>query len=126
MSVCALRKDVKNERQYVPYTEEQFQLRKQLVEALQQSSNDYLDLKGRDLSDVVKSVVNLRLMTMNAPELSYNFTEKQLRVLAKRTALALGSMNQRSREIVTETFAKVDFYDNDLVAGLKKYKLVKG
>lgn len=25
-----------------------------------------------------------------------------------------------------EAFAKVDFYDNDLVQGLKKYNLVKG
>ena len=47
-------------------------------------------------------------------------------MLAKRSALALGSMNPKSREIVMETFEKVDFYDNDLVAGLKKYKLVKG
>ena len=47
-------------------------------------------------------------------------------MLAKRTALALGSMSHRSREVAMETFAKVDFYDNDLVQSLKKYKLVRG
>lgn len=88
------------------------------------ASNDYLDLKGRDLCDVVKAVVNICLMTLHEP--NHSFSEKQLRVLAKRSALALGSMSHRSREIIMETFAKVDFYDNDLVAGLKKYKLVIG
>ena len=126
MSVCALRKDFKDSRLYVPYTEEQFIIRKKLIEALQLASNDYLDLKGRDLCDVVKAVVNTRMMTLHLPQMSYGFTERQLRVLAKRTALALGSMSQRSREIVMESFSKVDFYDNDLVAGLLKYKLVKG
>ena len=66
------------------------------------SSNDYLDLKGRDLCDVVKAVVNLKLMTLHAPQLSYKFSERQLRVLAKRSALAMGSMNPKSREIVME------------------------
>ena len=65
-------------------------------------------------------------MTTHDPKLSYNFTEKQLRLLAKRSALMMGAMSHRSREIIMETFAKVDFYDNDLVQGLKKYKLVKG
>ena len=40
------------------------------------SSNDYLDLKGRDLCDVVKAVVNLKLMTLHAPQLSYKFSER--------------------------------------------------
>ena len=74
----------------MPYTEEEFMLRRKLIEELQQASNDYLDLKGRDLCDVVKTVVNVQLMTMYSPQLSKSFTDKQLRVLAKRTALALG------------------------------------
>ena len=65
-------------------------------------------------------------MTLHDPELYRSFLERQLRVLAKRTALSLGSMKQRSRESITEAFAKVDFYDNDLVISLKKYNLVKG
>ena len=89
-SVCALRKDFSEGRLYLPYNEEEFMLRRKLIEELQQASNDYLDLKGRDLCDVVKTVVNVRLMTMYSPQLSSSFTEKQLRVLAKRTALALG------------------------------------
>ena len=90
------------------------------------SSNDYLDLKGRDLCDVVKSVVNIKVMTLYSPQLSQKWTDRQLRVLAKRSALSLGSMSSKSRLVVMEAFEKVDFYDNDLVAGLKKYKLIKG
>jgi len=115
LAVCALRKDFRHSRLNVPLTDDEFQLRKQLIEELQQASNDYLDLKGRDLCDAVKAVVNVSLMTMHEPQLGQNFCERQLRVLAKRTALALGSMKPRSREVVTEAFAKVDFYDNDLV-----------
>ena len=47
-------------------------------------------------------------------------------MLAKRCALAMGAMSQRSRETVLLSFGKIDFYDNDLVQALKKYKLVKG
>lgn len=64
---------------------------------------------------MVKSVVNIHLMTLHSSQQSHNWTNKQLRVLAKRVALSLGSMNQKSREVVTEAFEKVDFYDNDLV-----------
>ena len=126
LSVCALQKDFKQSKLYVPYNEEQFSLRKKLIDALQMSSNDYLDLKGRDLCDVVKSVVNIKVMTLYSPQLSQKWTDRQLRVLAKRSALALGSMSPKSRQVVMEAFEKVDFYDNDLVAALKKYKLVKG
>lgn len=67
---------------------------------MRQSSNDYLDLKGRDLCDVVKAIVNISLMTLHDHQHAHPFLEKQLRVLAKRTALALGSMKPRTREIV--------------------------
>ena len=115
LSICALRKDFKDSKLYVPYNMEQFTIRQKLIDALRIASNDYVDLKGRDLCDAVKIIVNVRLMMLHSPQVSYNFTEKQLRVLAKRTALAMGSMSQRSRQEVTDSFAKVDFYDNDLV-----------
>ena len=101
-------------------------MRKKLIEELQMASNDYLDLKGRDLCDVVKSVVNVKMMTLHSPQLSQKWAERQLRVLAKRSALSIGSMSPKSRQVVMEAFEKVDFYDNALVASLKKYKLVKG
>ena len=115
LSICALRKDFRDSKLYVPYNMEQFTIRQKLIDALRIASNDYVDLKGRDLCDAVKIIVNVRLMMLHSPQVSYNFTEKQLRVLAKRTALAMGSMSQRSRQEVTDSFAKVDFYDNDLV-----------
>jgi sulfur relay (sulfurtransferase) DsrC/TusE family protein len=52
--------------------------------------------------------------------------EKELRILAKRSALMMGDMHLRSREVVRDSFAMIDFYDADLVQMLKKYKLVKG
>ena len=102
MSVCALRKDYKDARLLIPYSEEQFSLRKKLIENLQDASDDYRALKGRDLCDVVKSIVNVRMMMLYSPELSASFTDRQLRVLAKRVALSLGTMSPKSREIVAE------------------------
>ena len=52
--------------------------------------------------------------------------EKELRILAKRSALMMGDMHLRSREVVRDSFAMIDFYDADLVQMLKKYKLVQG
>ncbi len=52
------------------------------------------------------------------------WVEKELRVLAKQSAVAMGGMNQKSREVVRDCFALIDFYDADLVLMLKKYKLV--
>jgi len=80
-----------------------------------------MELKPRDLCDVVKSVCNLQLH--NSAE---KWIEKELRVLAKRSAFMLGEMDPRSKEVIRDSFAMVDFYDTDLVQMLKKYKLVKG
>ena len=52
------------------------------------------------------------------------WVEKELRLLAKQSAVAMGGMNQKSREVVRDCFALIDFYDTDLVLMLKKYKLV--
>lgn len=45
--------------------------------------------------------------------------DADLRLLAKRSALALGNMNFKSREVIRDSFASIDFYDADLVLVLK-------
>jgi hypothetical protein len=35
-------------------------------------------------------------------------------------------MSLKSKEMIRDAYADVDFYDNDLTAALKKQKLVKG
>lgn len=82
----------------------------------------YMDLKPRDLCDVVRCVCNLYMF--NGAE--HKWLEKELRVLAKRGAFMLGDMDMRSRESIRDSFAMVDFYDADLVQMLKKFKMVKG
>lgn len=77
LSVCALRKDFRQDNGFfLPYSEAEYELRRQLIRELRLSSDDYLDLKGRDLCDVVKAVVNVRLMTLHDPQLSYSFLDK--------------------------------------------------
>ncbi len=80
-----------------------------------------MDLKPRDLCDVVRAVCNLHLCNPEDKSL-----EKELRILAKRSGFMLGDMDQRSKEVIRDSFAMIDFYDVDLVQMLKKYKLVKG
>ena len=80
---------------------------------LSDASNEYSDLKPRDLCDVVHSVCNLQTMSSTAEQTKW--LEKELRVLAKRAAFCLGDMNPISKEIVRDSFAMVDFYDAELV-----------
>ena len=51
--------------------------------------------------------------------------EKEMRLLAKRSALKMPSMQNRLRDIIYESFKRIDFYDADLVQEMKRYKLVK-
>ena len=53
------------------------------------------------------------------------YLDKELRILAKQTALRLNSMSNRSRDIVFESFQKIDFYDVDLVQEFKRLKMIK-
>ena len=102
-----------------------YEMRRDALKHLSANSNEYMDLKGRDLCDVVRSVANLKMSTASNAD-AQSFCDKQLRILAKRCALSFGRMPRRSREKVAEYYSRVDFYDNDLVSALKKYKLVKG
>lgn len=38
----------------------------------------------------------------------------------------MAGMSDRTREVVRDCFALIDFYDADLVMMLKKFKLVQG
>ena len=51
--------------------------------------------------------------------------EKELRLLAKRSALMLGTMNKKSQTIVVEHFEKIDFYDVDFTEAMKRLKMIK-
>jgi hypothetical protein len=103
------------------FSEDQLTIRKSLIKLMSQQSEIYTDLKPRDLCDVVRSLTNLQLH--NPTE---KWIEKELRVLAKRSAFVMGDMDFKMRASVRDSFSMVDFYDADLVQMLKKYKLVKG
>ena len=51
--------------------------------------------------------------------------DKELRLIAKRSALMLGAMNPKSRKIVVEEFEKIDFYDPDFTEAMKRLKIIK-
>lgn len=55
---------------------------------------------------------------------SINF-EKELRYLAKRSALMLGAMNKKSQTICVDHFELVDFYDADFTDAMKRLKIIK-
>lgn len=93
------------------------------MQFVRKQSDEYIDLRPRDLCDVVRSVCNLQLCNLNE---SNKWMLKELRVLAKRAAFCLGDMDTKSSESVRDSFAMVDFYDADLVNAMKKHKLVKG
>lgn len=99
--------------QKVKLTADQFQVRRGLLKNLSDASNEYTDLKPRDLCDVVHSVCNLQSVSDSSEQTKW--LEKELRVLAKRAAFCLGDMNPGSREMVRDSFAMVDFYDAELV-----------
>ena len=65
-----------------------------MIKNLSAASNEYLDLKPRDLCDVVHSVCNLQMVSDSSE--NSKWLEKELRVLAKRAAFSLGDMNKGS------------------------------
>ena len=86
-------------------------------------SDNYLELRHYDLTDVVKAVCNLRA---SHAESRPKWLERELRTLSKSTALMMGGLKQSEREFVRDCFSLIDFYDVDLVQALKKFNLVKG
>lgn len=51
--------------------------------------------------------------------------DKELRFLAKRSALMLGAMNKKSQTIVVDHFEMIDFYDVDFTDAMKRLKMLK-
>ncbi len=51
--------------------------------------------------------------------------EKELRLLAKSSALMLGAMNKKSQNIVVDHFEMIDFYDVDFTDAMKRLKIIK-
>lgn len=56
-------------------------------------------------------------------ESPFNF-EKELRMLAKRSALMLANMNPKNRSMVVSAFEKIDFYDKDFTDAMKALKII--
>ena len=120
------------------FTDDEIEVRKTLIRRLRQGSDNYAELKGRDLCEMVVALVNFKLSiektlpqqpspssSLHSPPEETKFIDKELRILAKRCALNMGKMQNRTKEIVRDSFAKVDFYDKDLVEALKKYKMLQ-
>ena len=51
--------------------------------------------------------------------------DKELRLLAKSSALMLGAMNKKSQNIVVDHFEMIDFYDADFTDAMKRLKIIK-
>ena len=103
------------------YSPEMLSIRRTLFRHLIAHSNELAEVAPRDLCDVVSALAKLKQCNP-----SEKWIEKHLRLAAKRSAFCLGKMSLRSKESIKDNFAKVDFYDADLVQMLKKHKLVKG
>ena len=129
-------------------------LRKQCLLTIKTHTNDYQVLgdkrgqgvvKPRDIGCLVSCYARMLIASRHHLALSFialkqdasvnldafmkqetSFIDGELRTLAKRAALAMGSMTDKGREFVRDQFAAVDFYDKDLTEALLKYNLVKG
>lgn len=55
---------------------------------------------------------------------SFKF-DKELRQLAKKSALMLTNMSKKSRDIVVDHFEMIDFYDKDFTEAMKRAKIIK-
>lgn len=100
------------------FDEEQLLMRKNLIKTLKDHSNEYLELKSRDLCDPVRAVCNLYLHNYKVSAtgtVQNKWLEKELRLLAKRSAFMMSEMDLKQRVSIRDSFAMVDFYDADLV-----------
>lgn len=85
-------------------------------------TRDFSDsIKPRDLQELIWALCHVKSYLDNDKSLiaaknkeCIRF-EKELRRLAKVTSVYLGAMTPRSRDIVFESFEKIDFYDAELV-----------
>ena len=75
------------------FDEAELQQRKSIIKFVSKQSDTYIDLRPRDLCDVVRAVCNLLLCNLNE---NNKWMLKELRVLAKRAAFLLGDMDRTS------------------------------
>ena len=128
---------------------EDFESIRKLLLTLKGMTNNYSEfLNPRDMAEIVAAVCKLYIIAK--PELkshqplkhstwdkkpkkqvepkiknadTINF-EKELRLLAKRSALMLGAMNKKSQGIVVDHFELIDFYDADFTEAMKRLKII--
>jgi hypothetical protein len=48
-----------------------------------------------------------------------------LKLLAKRSAIKMPKMSQKSKEVIRDSYAAIDMYDPDLTQAMKKQNLLK-
>lgn len=109
---------------------EEFDERKALFEALKQESKNYSEIKARDCCDLASALVNLHQSLPvegfeNKRNEQFNFVNRELKNLAVLCAKQMKIMQPKSREIVRDVFAKIDFYEPTLTDALKKFSLVE-
>lgn len=112
---------------------ENLALYKDIVRVLKKISGEFnLYLSSRDVAELVEALVRLKFKINPNNDTDdkdkdkdkvINF-EKELRLLAKKSALELGNMNPKSRAMVVTNFEKIDFYDKDLTDAMKRLKML--
>jgi len=74
---------------YYKFNEEEFELRRNLIQALKRATGDYDEIKPRDLADLVHGLSNFYTAS---DEKTRIYCKKQLKILAKRSALKMPKM----------------------------------
>lgn len=94
-------------------------------------TGNYSECVGpRDLAEMVASMCFLNKWLHNEGQvqdlknLSCITFDKELRLLAKKSALMLSLMSKKSRDIVVDHFEMIDFYDPDFTDAMKKTKMI--
>ena len=86
------------------------------------TSKDYgKNIKARDFAEIVQAVCTLH---KTFPE--EKIYQREMTLIAQRTCIVMGKMNQLSREIVYAAFSSANYNDPDLKTTFKKYNLIKG
>jgi hypothetical protein len=62
---------------------------------------------------------------MSGDDKTKTYCKKQLKILAKRSALKMPKMGLKSKEVIRDSYASIDLYDPDLTLALKKHNLLK-
>jgi hypothetical protein len=96
-------------------------MRIKLITGLKVATDEYAEIKPRDLADLVHGISNFYIASDDKTK---TFCKKQLKILAKRSALKMPKMSQKSREVVREAYSVIDLYDPDLTVAMKKHNLL--